>query len=364
MRLLLAFLLSLVLLDARGAEAGGACLADLDALPGFLLSNDAGGRDIAAQRGPALDEALERTRGRAREAIDDAACIDALRAYLRVWRNGHLSIVALQPAGSAAGVPAPTISDARAPRFRVLSSQTTLLTLPTFNDRYAPLIAGLVAAHRREIVSRPNLIIDVRRNNGGSDSSYAPVLPIVAANVTRTPNAEFLATPDNIAASEAVCALPEVAAAVCMRFMAPVIEAMKAAPSGTYVLPTRAPRIEVEAPHRVLASPRRIAVMIDRTCGSSCEEFVLLARQSFKVKTFGRPTAGSLDYSNLRPHDLPSGKRRIFYATSRSLRLPANPIDGFGIAPDQLLPTPENDAAFDAEVRTVRAVLEGRDPFR
>ncbi|MBV9889605.1 MAG: hypothetical protein JO090_01805 [Rhizobacter sp.] len=53
----------------------------------------------------------------------------------------------------------------------MLSSQTAVLTLPTFNDRYAPLIQGLVAAHRREIVARPNLIIDVRRNNGGSDSA-------------------------------------------------------------------------------------------------------------------------------------------------------------------------------------------------
>jgi hypothetical protein len=177
-------------------------------------------------------------------------------------------------------------------------------------------------------------------------------------------NAEFLATPDNIAASEAVCTLPEVAAAVCAKFMAPVIEAMQAAPTGSYVLPTGAPRVEVDLPGHVLANPRRIALLIDGRCGSSCEEFVLLVRQSFKVKTFGRPTAGSLDYSNLRPHDLPSGKRRLFYATSRSLRLPSNPIDAGGIGPDQLLPVPESEAAFAAEVETVRGVLEGRDPFR
>jgi hypothetical protein len=39
-----------------------------------------------------------------------------------------------------------------------------------------------------------------------------------------------------------------------------------------------------------LDNPRRIAVLIDRGCGNSCEEFVLAVRQSFKVKTFGRPT--------------------------------------------------------------------------
>jgi hypothetical protein len=364
MRLLLAFALSIVLLDAHAGEIADACVADLDALPGFLLANDAGGRDTVAQRGQSLAEALDRARAQARDAVDDEACVAALRAYLRAWRHGHLSISVRQPAASGDATPPPTPSDPRAPRFRVLSAQTALLTLPTFNDRFGPLIASLIALHRREIVSRPYLIIDVRRNNGGSDSSYAPILPLVSANVTRTMNAEFLATPANIAASEAVCKLPEVASAVCMKFMAPVLEAMKEAPTGTYVLPKGAPRIEVDVPRRVLAHPRRIAVMIDGRCGSSCEEFVLFVRQSFKVKTFGRPTAGSLDYSNLRPYDLPSGKRRLFYATSRSLRLPSNPIDAGGIAPDQLLPIPQSEAAFDSEIETVRGVLEGRDPFR
>ena len=362
MRPLLAFLLSIALLDARAAAVADACLTDLDALPGFLLANDAGGRDVVAQRGAALDEALERARAHAREAVDDGACIDALRGYLRAWRHGHLSIVALQAAGNAAAAPPPTTGDPRAPRFRVLSAKTALLTLPSFGDHYARLIESLVAAHRREITSRPYLIIDVRGNGGGSDRSYGPLLPLVASNVTRTPNAEFLATPANVAASEAVCRLPEVSSADCLKFMAPVIEAMKAAPTGTFVLPTGERPVDVDVPRHVLANPRRIAVLIDARCGSSCEEFVLAARQSFKVKTFGRPTFGSLDYSNMRPHDLPSGRHRLFYATSRSLRLPSNPVDASGIAPDQLLPTPGNEAAFAAEIETVRGVLESRDP--
>jgi len=82
-----------------------------------------------------------------------------------------------------------------------------------------------------------------------------PLLPLVAANVTRTPNAEFLATPDNIAASEAVCKLPEVAAADCAKFMAPVIEAMKAAPPGTFVLPTGEHAVDIDV--RDASSPSR-----------------------------------------------------------------------------------------------------------
>ena len=363
MRSLVGIVLSFALLVAHGGEVSDACLADLEALPGFLIANDAGARDVAAQRGRAVfDDALDRARALAREATDDDACTEALRGYLRTWRRGHLGIARRAAGDDARAAPPRTVADPRAPRLRVLSAQTALLTLPSFGDHYAAPIEALVAAHHREIVSRPYLVVDVRGNGGGSDRSYGPLLPLVAANVTRTPNAEFLATPDNIAASEAVCKLPEVAAADCAKFMAPVIEAMKAAPPGTFVLPTGEHAVDIDVPRRVLAQPRRIAVLIDGRCGSSCEEFVLAVRQSFKVKTFGRPTAGSLDYSNVRPHDLPSGKRRLFYATSRSLRLPANPIDASGIAPDQLLPAPENEAAFAAEVETVRGVLEGRDP--
>lgn len=98
--------------------------------------------------------------------------------------------------------------------------------------------------------------------------------------------------------------------------------------------------------------------MIDHGCGSSCEEFVLAVRQSFKVKLFGQSTYGSLDYSNLRPHALPSGRRRLMYATSRSLRLPTQPVDVSGIAPDQWLPAPVDEPSARAEIGSVCDVME------
>ncbi|HEX4233812.1 MAG TPA: S41 family peptidase [Caldimonas sp.] len=354
------FLLCSALCWPAGAgESSAACRGDLDALPSFLAANDTGAPEHIAQQGQAVfDAALADARFRADSIADDRGCEEVLRAYLRTYRRGHLGVTTIDRERDTTAMPAPTVDDAKAPRFRVLSPQTALLVLPTFGDRYAPLIAALVESHRSELRSRPNLIIDVRRNGGGSDSSYAPLLPILAANTTRTPGAEFLATPANIAASEAVCKLPTVDAQTCERFMRPVIDAMRAAPAGSYVLPVSEAAVNVETPRRNWPRPQRVALMIDHGCGSSCEEFVLIARQSFKVKTFGRPTAGSLDYSNLRPHDLPSGRRRLFYATSRSLRLPLLAVDAAGIAPDQLLSAPQGEAAFAVEIETVRRVLE------
>ena len=105
-------------------------------------------------------------------------------------------------------------------------------------------------------------------------------------------------------------------------------------------------------------APRRVAVVIDQACGSSCEQFVLSVRQSYNVKLFGRRTAGALDYSNLRPQVLPSGKRLLWYATSRSLRLPYLPVDAAGIPPDVYLPPAAAGADPGAEIERVRAWLE------
>ena len=104
--------------------------------------------------------------------------------------------------------------------------------------------------------------------------------------------------------------------------------------------------------------PTRVAVLVGHQCGSSCEEFLLAVRQSFQVKLLGRPSHGSLDYSNLRPHRLPSGERLLLYATSRSNRLPDLPIDVAGVQPDIYLPEPADEVARTREVLRVQRWLE------
>jgi C-terminal processing protease CtpA/Prc len=97
---------------------------------------------------------------------------------------------------------------------------------------------------------------------------------------------------------------------------------------------------------------------MDHRCASSCEEFLLTVRQSFAVKLLGRPSRGSLDYSNLRPHVLPSGERVLRYAISRSERLPDLPVDLAGVEPDIYLPEPPNAKVRGGEVRQVQHWLE------
>ena len=98
------------------------------------------------------------------------------------------------------------------------------------------------------------------------------------------------------------------------------------------------------------AGAAAVSILVDDGCKSSCEEFLLAARQSFAVKLVGQHSGGTLDYSNLRPYPLPSGDRILLYAVTRSLRIPAMPVDGIGVMPDVFVPADVDWAAADHPV--------------
>jgi C-terminal processing protease CtpA/Prc len=102
----------------------------------------------------------------------------------------------------------------------------------------------------------------------------------------------------------------------------------------------------------VYSYPKNVAIIIDKYNASSSEEFLLSAKQSKKVILFGKEsTMGALDYSNLYPEYLPSGKRGVLIPTSRSFRLKEKPIDNIGIYPDVILKTQK-------EKKTIRFIIE------
>lgn len=71
----------------------------------------------------------------------------------------------------------------------------------------------------------------------------------------------------------------------------------------------------------VFPNPRRIAILINKDCASSAEEFLLRAIESKKVVLLGQPTSGTLDYSNLIPGKFPCAAYNISYPFTRTRRL-------------------------------------------
>lgn len=186
-----------------------------------------------------------------------------------------------------------------------------------------------IQTHRKRLQQTPHWIIDVRRNDGGSDATYGPIVEALIGNPILLGSAEFLATLANIEGHSRICGLYAPDDAGCRKAIQPLVEALRAAPAGTYVRPpgSSSPvmRLDPDQPER--ARPQRVAVLTDAGCASSCGQFLLAMRQGWNVKLMGRRTDGALDYSNLRPFTLPSGERMLWYATSRSARLPHLPVD-------------------------------------
>lgn len=341
------------------------CGADLDDLDAFIRVNDAGAAAALADHGPVIAQALEQARRDAGGAADPRACGKLLHAYARAWRPGHIAVVpmadqdqgAAKAAGTAAAKPAadPAV-DPFSPRFKALGKDTVLIVIPSFNDRHAPAMKQLVAAHRAELASHRNWIIDVRDNGGGSDVTYAPLMGWLLDGDLRGFGTEYFVTPANLAAQERICARTS-DVGHCDKEMQPILAKMRTAAPGSFVL-AGDKRIAVDPVKLESHRPARVALLTDHDCGSSCEQFVLEARTSYRVKVVGRPTYGSLDVSNLRPHVLPSGRVQLYYATTRTTRLPEMRIDTVGVAPDILLPKPLDAAGRDAEIGRVQRWLE------
>ena len=213
-----------------------------------------------------------------------------------------------------------------------LSKSTMWLRLPDFNtDRIEPL-KELLASHANELASFPNLLIDLRDNGGGSDYTYQPIIDLLYTRPIYTVGVEFRATEDNVAlhritADALRASQPELAESFDR------VVARLAANIGNYVQVHDKP-YSIDRRDKVLPLPKRVAILIDGAA-SSGEQFLLEARQSRKVTLFGqRNSAGILDFANVVEMGTPSGRWKMFWATSRSLRLPDEPVDPDGIAPD------------------------------
>ena len=356
-KLLIRFAFSILMPLHAGIAAASPCGTDLEAIAAFLPVNDAGARDHLASHGERIEQALRQARVDAARAGDAAACDAVLDAYLAAWRPGHLSVSHLGGAGSATAQVQPgAAGDPRLPSLKVLGKDTVLLVIPSFKDSYAAAVRALVRDNRAQLESHRNWIVDLRDNGGGADLTYAPLLPWLLDGDYPTHRTEFLVTPANIKAQEEICQRSAEQQA-CSEMIAPILKKMRAAPNGSMVLGGEA-RVTFEGIGKPEPRvPAKVAVLVDRGCGSTCEQFLLSVRTGYRVKLVGRPSAGVIDVSNLRPHPLPSG-RVLKYGTTRSTRAADMRIDTIGIPPDILLPRPVDEAGKAQEVAQVARWLE------
>jgi hypothetical protein len=227
--------------------------------------------------------------------------------------------------------------DSRNLRFaaRSVGPGTVVLHLPSFDDPFR--MDSLFDAEADRIRGAERLLIDVRGNGGGSDYNFRALIPLLYTDPIRLVANEVLATPANIEANARLAADTTLPAGIREQ-LARQVEDMRRAEGGWYPFTDRTHELP-----EVLERPARVAVLVDGRCASSCEQFLLMARQSRKVTIYGEPSAGILDFGNVRSAAMPGGTLRLFYPTTRSKRLPHAPVDGIGIIPDVRVPEREAD---------------------
>lgn len=340
------------------AQVVRACVQDLEAIPGFLRANDAGmQRPISEAEQTARSDALRHALEKVQSVESEAQGTELIQQYLHAWRKTHLFVRAITRARSGDPVrPAEPVL----PRAEALSASTALLVLPSFSPEASRPLQELLKLQRDMLATRRNWIIDVRGNGGGADTTFAPLLPWLMPDGWLAVSDKVFVTQANILAEEALCESFAPGDPDCIRVTQESVRRMRAAGGGwvqqEYDAGWRHVRPETVEERR----PERVAILIDRGCGSSCEQFLLTLRQSFAVKLVGRErTFGALDASNLRPYLLPSRRRHLWYATTMSNRLPAMPIDGIGICPDVLLPEAGGTQDPKSDVQWAMRWLEG-----
>lgn len=217
---------------------------------------------------------------------------------------------------------------------RKLSDSTLYIQIGTFSLRNMRAIDSVFKAYEKELKSMPNLVLDLRRNGGGSDESFDPIMPYIYTNPIIGIGNDILATNDNVERYLNYAKdpnMPEDRKKAIIAFG----EEMKKG-LGKFV---NHAADDTTTYAKIEPYPKRVAILADGNCASTTEEFLLAARQSKKVTLMGQHTYGELDYSNKLTANSPCKDLEFQYSSTVSRRIKMGKgIDGVGIKPDIALP--------------------------
>jgi peptidase S41-like protein len=318
------------------------CVAALDSLQSIFRHDYPGYREKVAGHEKQLAALGDSVRAVARTSDSAEVCIPALRRWASFFKDPHVTgpwqsarPTAAQAPSSGTGQPTgQAINDPDRPSIKFLDGRTAALRLPSFDSTYTAVIDSLIHANGGRLRLTPYLIIDVRGNRGGYTGSYASVTPLLYTGPVHSHGSDVWASLANIAHYRELAKASYLSAADRRVFESFLSRAAGHTNEFVELVPDTIIRMDT-----VFPMPRRVAVLVDSGCASSCEDFLLEVRQSTKVTTMGTHSAGVWDYGEVRGIWLP-GWRRVALPTKRT-RGPR--IDNVGIAPGVLIPSSEPD---------------------
>lgn len=216
------------------------------------------------------------------------------------------------------------------PFLRKLSDKTVYMRIPSFRFNQKVLIDSILDANKELITNTDNLIIDIRYGTGGSDYSWEGLMPYINANPYRYSGIEFLGSELNAKAYEGYTVGKT--DSIYIKKFNDIAKSMRNHKGEFFNYYGK--EFGTKGIDTVYEYPKKVAIIVNSRNGSADEQFLITAKQSSKVKIYGTPTMGCLDVSNLSLVKSPDEKFSLYYAMSKSCRIPEYPIDGIGIQPD------------------------------
>jgi len=226
-------------------------------------------------------------------------------------QDGNVVIVDRSVKADAAEAASPRVSEGRWLR----EGQVAYIRIPGFGD---PAFERTAVDLVRQFTLSPNLVIDVRGNGGGSTP-----FQLISALMTQPRRPWQESTPQHIALFEA-------------QGMSPLRVARD--------IPQQSPSSDAYA--------GRLFLLVDRFCGSSCEDFVMPLKDTRRAVVIGETTQGSS--GNPYRADLGKGMRIAIGAVR--YRFPdGTQFEGIGIAPDVTIERRISDIAVARDTVLERA---------
>ncbi len=219
---------------------------------------------------------------------------------------------------------------------RKLSEKTFLITIPTSTARNGEVVDSLIKANKTALSLTKNLIIDIRNNTGGTVLAYTPLAPLLYTNPVLKVNSEIYGTADEATKIEKDVAAYIAGGGNDSAYIKGWLDfAKQERDSAGRFIPVPDDTLKLDA---VLSHPENVGIVINYGCQSAAEIFLLEAMQSKKVRLFGEHTMGAIDYLDFYPLTSPSGRYKLYIATTRrKISEGGRRLDSTGIQPDTFI---------------------------
>ncbi|MCD7937341.1 MAG: S41 family peptidase [Tannerellaceae bacterium] len=311
--------------------------------------NDAGFQYIIDRKGE--EDYLRFTNGIREEikiAKEEGDCVRIIRKWLAYFRKGHIGF------GVNGSNSYPEREWERTPLLKdhlfaeALSEKTYYLRIPSFDYSNKKAIDEFIQKSDYMLQHHPNLIIDIRDGTGGSDLSYGCLEKYLYTNPVRILPLRFRTGELNARTVEQYAGMTGDTTLILLAKRLRESEA-------PFIDFFDTDRVMVINREEILANPQKIGIIINGQNVSTDEQFLLLAKQSMKVKLFGHTTFGALDVSNVSTVFSKDEKYYLRYCMSISDRIHGFAIDDIGIQPDYFI---DAEIPADKWIEYVQATLE------